>query len=172
MQAALTAIHGGILAVPVGDAAPRAERVETDPARVEECLLFVDTGLRPGGDATAAAPRAEPNAAPEQARTLAAIATGLRDALSSWRYADVPRFILEEWRLRAAAPGGAPAELAAIAAAAAGAGGAARPCGRAPAGLAFAWVDPDGRRALEASLKAGGFRTLPLRVDLRGLEVV
>ena len=45
VQDYLTAIHGGVLAVHLDAGAVRVERLETDPGRVEESLILVDSGL-------------------------------------------------------------------------------------------------------------------------------
>ena len=47
VQDYLAAIHGGVLGIHLEPGALRVEKLATDPARVEECLLLVDSGVTP-----------------------------------------------------------------------------------------------------------------------------
>jgi D-glycero-alpha-D-manno-heptose-7-phosphate kinase len=168
------AVRGGVLCLGLVPGGPRAERLLTDPGRVEESLLLVDAGAtrfsginnwevfkkRIDGDASVTKALGE----------IAALATRVREALESRRYAAVAGLMAEEWEARRRlAPGVTSPEIDRIAAAARSVGGAAKVCGAGGGGVVAVWVDPGARRAAADALDAAGFPLMPFRVDLRGL---
>ena len=176
MQDHLAAIHGGVLGIHLVPGAVRAERLATDPARVEESLLLVDAGVtrfsginnwevfkgQIDGDARVRGALSE----------IVAAARGLKDALVAHRYDAVAPLMAAEWEARKRlAPGVTSPEIDRIAAAAVSAGGAAKVCGAGGGGMVAVWAPPGRREAVEAAVKAAGFRAVPFRVDLRGLDV-
>lgn len=176
IQDYLAAIHGGVLAIDLTPGQIGVKRSPADPARVEECLLLVDAGAtrfsginnwdvfkgQIDGDASVRAALGE----------IVASAAGLRDALAAHRYDDVPGLIAREWAARKRlAPGVTTPEVDAIVAAAESAGGAAKVCGAGGGGMVAVWAPPGRRAAATAAVQAAGFKPVPFRVDLRGLEV-
>jgi hypothetical protein len=99
-----------------------------------------------------------------------ALAAELDRALRSHRYDSVVELMREESRIIETVGDPARAEpVRDVAGAVEPLGGAARRCGR---GRAVAVWAPPGRTAAVAAAVAGrGFRRIPFRVDLRGLEV-
>ena len=79
----------------------------------------------------------------------------------------------EEWEARKRlAPGVTTPEIDRIVEAAASAGGAAKVCGAGGGGMVAVWAPAGrGRRDGRRRAQAAGFKTVPFRVDLRGLEV-
>lgn len=175
------AIHGGVLAVHLEPGAIRAEKLAVDPAAIEECLILVDAGAtrfsginnwdvfkgQIDGDARVR----------EALAAIAELAAQLRGALIEHRFGDVAPLLAREWEARKRlAPAVTTPEIDRIAEAALGAGGAAKVCGAGGGGMVVVWANPAPRgpgsreRALQALGKAG-FRSVPFRVDLRGLEV-
>lgn len=175
------AIKGGVLAVRLEPGAVRVERLTVDPAAVEECLLLVNAGAtrfsginnwevfkgQIDGDARVR----------EALAAIAAAAAALREALLAHRFEDVAALVAEEWEARKRlAPGVSSPEIDRIAAAARSAGGAAKVCGAGGGGMVAVWAVPGRRgkgtreRVVEA-LAGAGFRPVPFRLDLRGLEV-
>jgi D-glycero-alpha-D-manno-heptose-7-phosphate kinase len=175
VQDYLAAIHGGVLGIALEPGAVRTARVPTDPARVEECLLLVDAGAtRFSGINNWEVFKGQIEGDARVRGALARIvkaAAGLRDALVAGRYGDVPALMAEEWDARKTlAPGVTTPEIDRIAAIAAEGGGAAKVCGAGGGGMVAVWAAPDARAAIEARLKEAGFKTVPFRIDLRGLE--
>jgi galactokinase/mevalonate kinase-like predicted kinase len=162
---ALAAIHGGVLAIHREPSGARAVRLATDPGRVEESLVLVDAGPPSGvGASGPAASGVWAGAAPA--------ASPLGEALAAHRYADLPRLIEAEWEARrASSPEAAWPVLERILEAARSCGGAARACGPGGGGMVAAWAPPGRRADLEQALASAGFRPVPFRLDLRGLEV-
>jgi D-glycero-alpha-D-manno-heptose-7-phosphate kinase len=176
IQDYLAAIHGGVLAIDLTPGQIGVNPSPADPARVEECLLLVDAGAtrfsginnwevfkgQIDGDASVRAALGE----------IVASASALRDALAAHRYDDVPRLIAREWAARKRlAPGVTTPEVDAIVAAAESAGGAAKVCGAGGGGMVAVWAPPGRREAAAAAVQAAGFKPVPFRVDLRGLDV-
>jgi D-glycero-alpha-D-manno-heptose-7-phosphate kinase len=181
IQDYLAAIHGGVLGVHLEPGAVRVERLPVDPAVVEESLLLVDAGVtrfsginnwdvfkgQMDGDERVRAALAE----------IVRVAVELRLAFEAGRIDDVAALIGREWEARKSlAAGVTTPEIDRIAAAAAAAGGAAKVCGAGGGGMVAVWARPgqrDGgcRERAVAALRDAGFRSVPFRVDLRGLEV-
>ena len=176
------AIHGSVLAVHLLAGAVRVERLAVDPAAVEECLILVDAGAtrfsginnwdvfkgQIDGDARVR----------EALGAIARVAVEVRDALLQGRFRDVAPLLAREWEARKRlAPAVTTPEVDRIATAALEAGGAAKVCGAGGGGMVAVWAAPGARgrgereRVLE-SLAAAGFRPVPFRVDLKGLEVL
>jgi D-glycero-alpha-D-manno-heptose-7-phosphate kinase len=176
VQDYLAAIHGGVLGIALEPGSLRTARLATDPGRVEECLLLVDAGAtRFSGinnwEVFKGQIENEPRVRSALGRIVAA-ARGLRDALEQFRYGDVPSLMAEEWDARKAlAPGVTTPEIDRIAELARAEGGAAKVCGAGGGGMVAVWAEPDRRARIEPALKAAGFKVVPFRVDLRGLEV-
>jgi hypothetical protein len=149
------AVVGGAHALRTQSGSRSVERVATDPARLEECLLLVDPGIQ---EAFVAPSVACPGAA---GRALEALAAGAYDEVAA---------ILAE--VHATRFDAAPPAVKALALAIERAGGAAWPSGR----LVAVWAvpgarSPGPREAVVSALKAAGVRSFPARVDVRGLEV-
>jgi hypothetical protein len=149
------AVSGGVHALWMRSGRRRVERVASDPARVEECLLLVDPGPQ------------EAFLAPSVARPTAA--RQAVEALAAGAYDDVAAILAEVHGARFDA---APPAVKALAVAVERAGGAAWPSGR----LVAVWAvpgarSPGPREAVASALKAAGVRSFPARVDVRGLEV-
>ena len=176
VQDYLAAIHGGVLGIALEPGALRTARLETDPGRVEESLLLVDAGAtrfsginnwevfkgQIDGDAGVRAALAR----------IVAAARSLREALLAARYADVPALMAAEWDARKAlAPGVTTPEVDRIVEIARQGGGAAKVCGAGGGGMVAVWADVDKKGAIDSALRAAGFKTVPFRIDLRGLEV-
>ena len=181
VQDYLTAIHGGILAVHLETGAVRAERLETDPGKVEESLILVDPGVTrsPGIDNWSLL-KGQGEGDPRVGEALAAMASTarrLRQALVSACYQEVGALMVEEWEARKRlAPGVSTPEIDRITEVAASAGGGAKVCGAGGGGLVAVWAtpgerSPGTRERVEAELRSEGFRFFPIRVDLLGLEL-
>jgi D-glycero-alpha-D-manno-heptose-7-phosphate kinase len=176
VQDYLAAIHGGVLGIDLEPGALRTARLATDPARVEECLLLVDAGAtRFSGinnwEVFKGQIENEPRVREALSRIVSAAAR-LRDALVAGRYADVPSLMAEEWEARKTlAPGVTTPEIDRIAGIAVDGGGAAKVCGAGGGGMVAVWAEPGRRGPIEARLKDAGFKAVPFRADLRGLEV-
>jgi D-glycero-alpha-D-manno-heptose-7-phosphate kinase len=103
---------------------------------------------------------------------IVAAARGLKDALVAHRYDAVAPLMAAEWEARKRlAPGVTSPEIDRIAAAAVSAGGAAKVCGAGGGGMVAVWAPPGHREGVESAVKSAGFKSVPFRVDLRGLEV-
>jgi hypothetical protein len=149
------ALFGGAHALRRRGGAETIERVKTDPARLEECLLLVDPGFADsplgiptsgGGTAAGVVEALEAGAYDEVATILTKFHRGSFDSASP-----TVRKVVEAIEL---------------------AGGAAWPSGRLLAVWATPGVSLSGpREAISSTLKAAGVRLFPVRVDLRGLEV-
>ncbi|HVR72515.1 MAG TPA: hypothetical protein VMT87_16895 [Vicinamibacteria bacterium] len=176
MQDHLAAIHGGVLGIHLDPGMVRAARLLTDPARVEESLLLVDAGVtrfsginnwevfkgQIDGNQTVRGALAR----------IASAASGLREALVAHRYTDVAALMDEEWQARKLlAPGVTTPEIDRIALLAREAGGAAKVCGAGGGGMVAVWAVPGRREKAQAAIREAGFKIVPFRVDLRGLEV-
>jgi D-glycero-alpha-D-manno-heptose-7-phosphate kinase len=176
MQDHLAAIHGGVLGIHLDPGAVRAERLATDPARVEESLLLVDAGVtRFSGINNWEVFKGQIDGDEGVRRSLKEIvsaAGAMREALVTHRYVDVAPLMAAEWEARKRlAPGVTSPEIDRIAAAAQGAGGAAKVCGAGGGGMVAVWAPPGRRDGVEAAVKSAGFKPVPFRIDLRGLEV-
>jgi D-glycero-alpha-D-manno-heptose-7-phosphate kinase len=175
------ALHGGVLALHLEAGEVRVERLRTDPARVEECLLLVDAGAtrfsginnwdvfkgQIDGDGRVR----------ESLSAIALLAGRARQALVESRFDDVTGIVREEWEARKRlAPGVTTPDIDRIAEVVSKSGGAAKVCGAGGGGVVAVWSTPGvrapgGREAVQQALKEAGYRTFPARVDLRGLEV-
>ena len=176
VQDYLAAIHGGVLAIHLEPGELRVEKLATDPARVEECLLLVDSGVSHfSGINNWEVFKGQIEGNPAVKEALGAIviaAQGVRAALVEGRYRDVPALIDAEWAARKRlAPGVATPEIDRIAEAARSAGGAAKVCGAGGGGMVSVWAPPGRRDEVEAALTGIGFKPIVFRLDLRGLEV-
>jgi hypothetical protein len=157
-----TAVRGGALALHPFEGAPRPEALAIDPARIEECLLLVQS------ERPADPPRAD-------ARVLQDVASRVLGALVEGRFEDVIPLWADEWERRRG-PNWPPAEWESVAGLVREAGCAARPCGAGEGGLLAVWAPPGAREpgrheAVLLAAKAAGLRLFPARVDLRGLDV-
>jgi D-glycero-alpha-D-manno-heptose-7-phosphate kinase len=176
IQDYLAAIHGGVLAIDLTPGRIGVKRSGADPARVEECLLLVDAGAtrfsginnwdvfkgQIDGDTAVRGALAE----------IVAAAAALKAALAGHRYHEVPALVMREWDARKRlAPGVTTPEVDRIVEAAVSAGGAAKVCGAGGGGMVAAWAPPGRRSAVTEAVQAAGFKVVPFRVDLRGLEV-
>jgi hypothetical protein len=160
------ALWGGVLRSQEGAASVEAERLGIDPGRIEECLMVVDAG----GEAPATAPGGPASAAagglggPQAPRLTDAVVEDLRNG----RYGEVGDLLAREAE-GAASSAGQRAVIEIVQSA----GAAARPLrGR----LVAVWAPPGARgpgrkEAVASALKAGGCKVLPVRIDLRGLEL-
>jgi D-glycero-alpha-D-manno-heptose-7-phosphate kinase len=176
MQDHLAAIHGGVLGIHLDPGEVRAERLATDPARVEESLILVDAGVtRFSGINNWEVFKGQIDGDEGVRRSLREIVTAARavkDALVAHQYAEVVPLMAAEWAARKRlAPGVTSPEIDRIAEAAQGAGGAAKVCGAGGGGMVAVWAPPGRRDAVESAVKTAGFRSVPFRLDLRGLEV-
>jgi D-glycero-alpha-D-manno-heptose-7-phosphate kinase len=103
---------------------------------------------------------------------IVAAAKGAREALITSRYDDVGGFMAAEMASRVRlAPGVSSPEIDRIKEAAASAGGAAKVCGAGGGGMVAVWAVPGRRDRAQAAIREAGFKIVPFRVDLRGLEV-
>lgn len=176
IQDYLAALHGGVLAIHLDAGAVRVEKLATDPAKVEECLLLVDAGAtrfsginnwdvfkaRIDGDAGVR----------ESLERIASAAVRVRQALIEHRYGDVAPLLAEEWEARKTlAPAVTTPEIDRIAEAALAAGGAAKVCGAGGGGMVAVWATPGRREKAAEAIRAAGFKAISFRLDLRGLEV-
>jgi D-glycero-alpha-D-manno-heptose-7-phosphate kinase len=181
MQDHLAAIHGGVLAIHLDPGYVRAEKLGADPARIEESLLLVDAGgTRFSGINNWEVFKGQIDGEArvrESLSTIASCARRVREALLEARWQDVAAEMDREWEARKKlAPGVTTPEIDRIAEAARAGGGAAKVCGAGGGGMVAVWAPPGergaGRReAVESALGKGGFRVIPFRMDLRGLEV-
>jgi D-glycero-alpha-D-manno-heptose-7-phosphate kinase len=176
IQDYLAAIHGGVLGIELRPGSVAVERTGADPARVEECLLLVDAGAtrfsginnwdvfkgQIDGDAVVR----------EALAAIVAAARRLKEAFAAGRYGEVPSLLAAEWEARKRlAPGVTTPEVDRIVEAAASAGGAGKVCGAGGGGMVAVWAPPGRREAAAAAVVAAGFKPVPFRVDLRGLDV-
>lgn len=174
-----TALRGGVVAVHLEPGQARVETLAVDPARVEECLLLVDSGANgPPGPSAWDVLKGQLDGDERVRRSLAAIAEaarGVREALAEERFEEVAPLLGAEWEARKQLAAGVTApEIDRIVDVVREAGGAARACGA--GGVVAVWAPPGsrgpGRReAVEAALGKAGLRAFAARVDLRGLEV-
>jgi D-glycero-alpha-D-manno-heptose-7-phosphate kinase len=176
IQDYLAAIHGGVLGIELGPGTVAVERTGADPARVEECLLLVDAGAtRFSGINNWDVFKGQIDGDPVVREALAAIvgaARRLKTAFAAGRYDEVPALLAAEWEARKRlAPGVTTPEVDRIVEAAVSAGGAGKVCGAGGGGMVAVWARPGRRDAAAAAVTAAGFRPVPFRVDLRGLEV-
>jgi D-glycero-alpha-D-manno-heptose-7-phosphate kinase len=181
IQDYLASIHGGVLGVHLQPGTVRVERLTVDPAAVEESLLLVDAGgTRFSGINNWDVFKGQidgDRAVREALAAIVGVATEVRQALGEGRLDEVAPLIAREWQARKRlAPGVTTPEIDRIADAATASGGAAKVCGAGGGGMVAVWARPgarDGgsRERARAALRAEGFRSVPFRVDLRGLEV-
>ncbi len=171
------AVRGGVLALDLDSAGVRVERPLVDPARVEESLALVDAwpGWGPGrADWDVIKGQIDGDEAVRQSlAAIASLARQLRGALVAGRFEDVIALTAQEWEARKRLdPRGTTPAVDRVVEIASAAGGAAQACD----GVVAVWAPPGehgpGRReAVTAALRANGLRLLPVRVDLRGLDV-
>jgi len=176
VQDYLAAIHGGVLAIHLEPGAVRVEKLATDPAKVEESLMLVDSGVSHFSGLNNWEVFKGQMDGQENVRSclagIVAAATGVRRALLAHRYEDVGAFMASEMEARVRlAPGVSSPEIDRIARAAASAGGAAKVCGAGGGGMVSVWATPGRRDAVEKAIAAEGFKPVAFRLDLRGLEV-
>jgi D-glycero-alpha-D-manno-heptose-7-phosphate kinase len=176
VQDYLAAIHGGILGIHLEPGRLRVEKLQTDPGRVEGSLLLVDAGVtRFSGINNWDVFKGQIDGNEQVRSSLARIvsaASRLREALVAGRYDDVAPLMDEEWQARKRlAAGVTTPEIDRIAELAREAGGAAKVCGAGGGGMVAVWAIPGKREKAEAAIRAAGFKVVPFRVDLRGLEV-
>jgi D-glycero-alpha-D-manno-heptose-7-phosphate kinase len=176
VQDYLAAIHGGVLGIHLEPGRVRTVPLRTDPARVEESLMLVDAGVtRFSGINNWEVFKGQIDGDRRVVDALGVIvraAVAVREALEAHRYQDVAGLIAEEWEARKQlATGVTTPEIDRIAEAALSAGGAAKVCGAGGGGMVMVWAVPGKREGVEAAIRAAGFKPLPFRVDLRGLEV-
>jgi hypothetical protein len=156
-----TALWGGVVLTREREGSLEGERAAVDPGRVEESLLLLDVPPEGEAPADASASRAAAKGGAERTTLVA-------DALAAGRFDEVVA-LLQAGQAEGAGES-ARRRVAAVVRAAGGAAWALE--GR----LVVAWAPPGergpGRReAVEAALRAGGWKPLPLRLDLLGLEV-
>ena len=156
-----TAARGRAVVFEGGPAGPRVTPLRVDPARVEECLMLLDT--------RAEAATAPPPSADTAPSVIAALQDGRLEALVDlWA---------EEWAAGERQQAGWPApEASRLAGLVQAAGGAVRLLGGGRGRILAVWAPPGargpGRReAVREALRAAAVATFPVRVDLRGLEV-
>lgn len=176
VQDYLAAIHGGVLGIHLDPGALRVEKLATDPARVEESLMLVDSAVRHfSGLNNWEIFKAQIDGNEAVKSSLAAIvaaARKVRAALVEQRYDDVAAHMTEEWEARKLlATGVTTPEIDRIAEAAAAADGAAKVCGAGGGGMVSVWAVPGKREKVAAAVTAAGFKVINFRLDLRGLEV-
>jgi D-glycero-alpha-D-manno-heptose-7-phosphate kinase len=176
VQDYLAAIHGSVLGIHLDPGHIRVEKLPTDPARVEESLMLVDSGVSHFSGLNnweVFRGQIEKNAHVQSSlAAIVAAAQGVRQALVEGRYDDVGAFMKAEMEARIRlAPGVTSPEIDRIAQAAASAGGAAKVCGAGGGGMVSVWATPGKREKVETALQAAGFRPIVFRLDLRGLEV-
>jgi D-glycero-alpha-D-manno-heptose-7-phosphate kinase len=176
VQDYLAAIHGGVLGIHLEPGALRVEKLATDPARVEESLLLVDSAVRHfSGLNNWEVFKAQIDGNETVKGSLSAIvaaARSVRQALVERRYEDVGRHMGEEWEARKRlATGVTTPEIDRIAQAAASAGGSAKVCGAGGGGMVSVWAVPGRREKVIEAVAAEGFKAVPFRLDLRGLDV-
>lgn len=176
VQDYLAAIHGGVLGIHLEPGELRVEKLATDPARVEECLILVDSGVSHFSGLNNWEVFKGQIDGQENVRQclgeIVAAAKGAREALITGRYDDVGAFMSAEMQSRVRlAPGVSSPEIDRIREAAASAGGAAKVCGAGGGGMVSVWATPGRRAGVEAALHAAGFKPIAFRLDLRGLEI-
>jgi galactokinase/mevalonate kinase-like predicted kinase len=153
------ALHGGCVA---GGGAGKVERLDVDPAAVEECLRLVDVGAADGE--------------PASAEELAGHGVRVRAALVERRLDDLAAALAEDWDARCRVRGWCNPERERIAAALRPAGAGLRACGGG-LGSVVAIVAPPGsrgpgrREAVVAAAREASLRLFPARLDLLGLDV-
>lgn len=170
------AIHGGVLGIHLDPGTVRVERLQTDPARVEECLILVDAGAtRFSGINNWEVFKGQIDGDANVRSCLAGIvaaASKVREALLAHRYDQVALFMSEEWAARKRlAPGVTTPEIDRIVEAAASEGAAGKVCGAGGGGMVAVWAAPGRRAKVEAAIASAGFKPQSFRLDLRGLEV-
>jgi galactokinase/mevalonate kinase-like predicted kinase len=178
VAAVIAAMRGGVVSVHFPTGSPRAQRLQTDPARVEECLTLFDSGGHP--------PAASPSSSSawraikgeiegdrlvrDALGTIASGAASVQEHLLAHRYAAVTEVLVEDWesrkRLRTEPVS---EELERIVESARSRGGAASPCG--DGRIVAVWSPVERREAVLEAVRRTGSRPLACRVDLRGLEV-
>ena len=176
VQDYLAAIHGGVLGIHLDPGGLRVEKLETDPAKVEESIMLVDSAVSHFSGLNnweVFKGQIEKN---ENVRSnladIVSAARDMRDALVERRYADVPAIMTREMEARKRlAPGVSTPEIEKIAAAAASEGGAAKICGAGGGGMVLVWAVPGKKEKVAAAIRAAGFKIASFRLDLRGLEV-
>jgi D-glycero-alpha-D-manno-heptose-7-phosphate kinase len=176
VQDYLAAIHGSVLGIHLEPGELRVEKLATDPAKVEESLLLVDSGVSHfSGLNNWEVFKGQIDRQENVKRCLGEIvaaARGAREALVNGRYEEVGSFMAAEMQARVRlAPGVSSPEIDRIAQAAASAGGAAKVCGAGGGGMVSVWAAPGRRTAVEEALQGAGFKPVPFRIDLRGLEI-
>ncbi|HUG54235.1 MAG TPA: hypothetical protein VMR21_11565 [Vicinamibacteria bacterium] len=176
VQDYLAAIHGGLLGIHLEPGELRVEKLATDPARVEESLILIDSGVSHfSGLNNWEVFKGQIDGNENVRRCLGEIvaaARGVREALVSRRYDDVGAFMSAEMQSRVRlAPGVSSPEIDRIARAASAEGGAAKVCGAGGGGMVSVWAPPARRPGVLAALQAEGFKPVPFRLDLRGLEI-
>jgi D-glycero-alpha-D-manno-heptose-7-phosphate kinase len=176
VQDYLASIHGGVLGIHLDPGALRVEKLATDPAKVEESIMLVDSavehfsGLNNWEVFKGQIERNE--AVTKNLAAIAAAARDMRTALVEQRYADVPAIMTREMDARKRlAPTVSNPEIEKIIAAAASEGGAAKVCGAGGGGMVLVWAVPGTREKVAAAVRAAGFKIIDFRLDLRGLEV-
>jgi D-glycero-alpha-D-manno-heptose-7-phosphate kinase len=176
VQDYLAAIHGGVLGIHLDPGALRVEKLATDPAKVEESIMLVDSavahfsGLNNWEVFKGQIERNE--TVTKNLAEIAAAARDMRVALVEQRYADVPAIMTREMAARKRlAPGVSSPEIEKIAEAAASEGGAAKVCGAGGGGMVLVWAVPGTKEKVAAAIRAAGFKIIAFRLDLRGLEV-
>jgi D-glycero-alpha-D-manno-heptose-7-phosphate kinase len=176
VQDCYAALRGGVLEIRLAAGNVTAQRLATDPSRVEEHLLLADAGAtRLSGINNWDVFKRQIDGDPGVREALAHItstAQHLRAALVDQRYDDVPSLIRDEWaaRKRLTAAVTTP-EIDRIVGLAEAAGGAAKACGAGGGGMVAIWVSPDARDRLLKALGDTGVKAFPIRVDLQGLSV-
>jgi D-glycero-alpha-D-manno-heptose-7-phosphate kinase len=163
VQDYLAAIHGSVLGIHLEPGAVRVEKLKTDPARVEESLILVDSGVSHfSGLNNWEVFKGQIEKNPNVQACLAAIveaAQRVRECLVEGRYDEVGRHMTAEMEARKKlAPG-------------VSAGGAAMGCGAGGGGMVSVWAIPGTREKVEEALRKEGFKPAAFRLDLRGLEV-
>jgi D-glycero-alpha-D-manno-heptose-7-phosphate kinase len=176
VQDYIAAIHGGVMEIALLPGGIRTERLATDPARVEESLVLVNAGVtRFSGINNWEVFRSQidgDDGVRDCLHRICGAAGRLRDALRAGRFDEVGRLMEDEWEARKGlAPGVSSPEIERIVELARSHGGAGKACGAGGGGMVALWVPPEEREKVEAGLRAGGFHTVPVRLDLRGLEV-
>lgn len=181
LQDHMAALCGGALAVSFAGGTVRTERLQTDLARIEECLLLVDSGnTRFSGLNNWEVFRGDiegREGVREALQAIAEAASGIRAALLEGRYGDITALLSREWEARKSlGPGVSTPEIDQIAAIASSVGAGAKVCGAGGGGCVAVWAlpgerSPGPREQFEVKIRENGFRMIPFRVEMRGLEV-